>query len=208
MQDPSDSNQWRLTLQQWHVGVVKTVAYVSQRVALVRLTDPQQAEYIHRWLINGYGGRSLLLSSSYGVKPGLNLQNVKDLPVPVPPLAEQHRIVAKITELLALCDQLKARITTARDKHAQLDEALVAQAVAAEKRCPAATAPETSCWTCAAKGCGSHRPPSALHEPAPVATTAPASMTPTRRDAWTIAGRRIRPRVAARRRRRPSPLVA
>jgi len=106
-------------------------AYVSQHVALVRLHDPQQAEYIHRWLINGCGGRRLLLSSSYGAKPGLNLQNLKDLPVPLPPLAEQHRIVAKVTELLALCDQLKARIAAARAKHAQLAEALVAQAVAA-----------------------------------------------------------------------------
>jgi len=51
--------------------------------------------------------------------------------VPVPPPSEQHRIVAKVTELLALCDQLKARIAAARAKHAQLAEALVAQAVAA-----------------------------------------------------------------------------
>jgi type I restriction enzyme S subunit len=105
-------------------------AYVSQHVALVRLRDPLQAAYIHRWLTNSYGGRSILLSSSYGAKPGLNLQNIKDLPVPLPPLAEQRRIVAKVTELLALCDQLKARIAAARAKHAQLAEALVAQAVA------------------------------------------------------------------------------
>ena len=49
----------------------------------------------------------------------------------MPPLAEQRCIVAKVTELLTLCDQLKARISAARGKHAQLAEALVAQAVAA-----------------------------------------------------------------------------
>lgn len=53
------------------------------------------------------------------------------LPIRYPGLAEQRRIVAKVTELLALCDQLKARITAARAKHAQLAKALVAQAVAA-----------------------------------------------------------------------------
>lgn len=106
-------------------------AYVSQHVALVRLHDPLHALYIHRWLTNNYGGRRLLLSSSYGAKPGLNLQNIKDLPVPLPPLAEQGRIVAKVTELLALCDQLKARIAAGRVKQAQLAEALVKQAVAA-----------------------------------------------------------------------------
>lgn len=50
--------------------------------------------------------------------------------VPVPPPDEQRRIVAKVTDLLSLCDQLKARIAAARAKHAQLAEALVAQAVA------------------------------------------------------------------------------
>jgi len=47
----------------------------------------------------------------------------------LPSLAEQRRIVAKVTELLALCDQLKARIAATRIKHAQLAEALVEAAV-------------------------------------------------------------------------------
>lgn len=48
----------------------------------------------------------------------------------IPPLAEQHRIVAKVTELLALCDQLKTRIAATRAKHAQLAQTLVEAAVA------------------------------------------------------------------------------
>ena len=62
--------------------------------------------------------------------PKLNQESLNDFLVPLPPLAEQHRIVAKVTELLALCDQLKARIVAARAKQAQLAEALVKQAVA------------------------------------------------------------------------------
>lgn len=52
------------------------------------------------------------------------------LQISLPPLEEQARILAKVTELLALCDQLKARIVAARAKQAQLAEALVKQAVA------------------------------------------------------------------------------
>ena len=51
-------------------------------------------------------------------------------PVPLPPLAEQHRIVAKVDQLMALCDQLKARLNQARQLHEHLANALVEQAVA------------------------------------------------------------------------------
>ena len=51
--------------------------------------------------------------------------------VSLPPLAEQRRIVAKVDELMALGDQLKAQLAEARQQHAQLATALVEQAVAA-----------------------------------------------------------------------------
>ena len=49
--------------------------------------------------------------------------------IPFPPLAEQHRIVAKVDELFALCDQLKARLQAASETQLTLTEALVEQAL-------------------------------------------------------------------------------
>ena len=43
-----------------------------------------------------------------GVKPGLSRSEAYQLPIMVPPLAEQHRIVAKVDELMKLCDELEA----------------------------------------------------------------------------------------------------
>ena len=44
-----------------------------------------------------------------------------------PPLAEQHRIVAKIDRLMALCDRLERQIDAATDKRTKLLKALMAQ---------------------------------------------------------------------------------
>ncbi|WP_420893626.1 hypothetical protein [Pseudomonas oryzihabitans] len=53
-----------------------------------------------------------------------------NLPLALPPLAEQHRIVAKFDQLMTLCDQLKALLNQARQIQVQLADALVEQAVA------------------------------------------------------------------------------
>jgi len=50
--------------------------------------------------------------------------------VPLPPLAEQHRIVAKVDELMSLCDRLEASLVTADETRRRLLEALLAEALA------------------------------------------------------------------------------
>lgn len=50
--------------------------------------------------------------------------------VPIPPKKEQHRIVAKVDELMALCDRMKTRIADASALQRKLADVMVAQAVA------------------------------------------------------------------------------
>ena len=49
-----------------------------------------------------------------------------------PPHAEQHRIVAKVDELMALCDQLEASLTDTAATSRRLLDALLADALAPE----------------------------------------------------------------------------
>ena len=47
-------------------------------------------------------------------------------PMPLPPLAEQHRIVAKVDELMALCDELEQQTEQSLSAHKTLVEVLLA----------------------------------------------------------------------------------
>jgi type I restriction enzyme S subunit len=49
--------------------------------------------------------------------------------VPLPPLAEQHRIVAKVDALMALCDGLEASLAAADTTRRRLLEALLHDAL-------------------------------------------------------------------------------
>ena len=49
---------------------------------------------------------------------------------PLPPIAEQHRIVAKVSELMTICDRLEAQLTTGQMERRHLLEAVLYEALA------------------------------------------------------------------------------
>lgn len=68
---------------------------------------------------------------------GVGLQHItkgklESMPVPLPPLAEQKRIVAKVDALMALCDELEARQAKKRELGARLTGAALGALASAE----------------------------------------------------------------------------
>ena len=64
-----------------------------------------------------------------GTLPIISKGKWEILPIPLPPLAEQHRIVAKVDALMALCAQLEAALATADTTRRRLLEALLHEAL-------------------------------------------------------------------------------
>jgi type I restriction enzyme S subunit len=59
-----------------------------------------------------------------------NTKSVATMPLPLPPLAEQHRIVDKVDALMKICDQLEVSLDDIATTRRRLLDALLAEAVA------------------------------------------------------------------------------
>jgi type I restriction enzyme S subunit len=77
-----------------------------------------------------------------GFQPKLSQGNLNAIPVPLPPLAEQQRIVAKLGQLLAHCDALEQRIQKSRRLAGQLLQTALREALAGPGGAVVAAAPE------------------------------------------------------------------
>lgn len=61
----------------------------------------------------------------------VGIKSIQEFAVPLPPLAEQGRIVAKVDELMALCDQLKVKLVESCRCQERLASTLIESALKA-----------------------------------------------------------------------------
>lgn len=101
-----------------------------QRVAKIApYADAVSVSYLSIWLNSRFFVDTIDPGRSNGV-PHISTSQVASMPFALPPLPEQHRIVAKVDQLMALCDQLKTRLTQANQLNEQLASTLVERALA------------------------------------------------------------------------------
>jgi type I restriction enzyme S subunit len=105
-------------------------AGTNQACAAIRLVNEtkQHKDYVKLYFRKAYA--ELRSHAAGGAQPNLNVGKIANTVLALPPLAEQHRIVAKVDELMALCDQLKARLSDAQSTQLHLADAVVENALA------------------------------------------------------------------------------
>ena len=82
------------------------IANINQHILIIRNINQHCRKYIHAMLVSPYI-QQMIISVQVGVsREGLSAEKTKNFLVPLPPLAEQKRIVAKLEQLLHLCQQL------------------------------------------------------------------------------------------------------
>lgn len=110
---------------------VDKVANINQAVCLIRIMRGASSLV---YLLNFFNS-IICVSYMYdkqvdNARANLSMGNIAQFVIPIPPLEEQHRIVAKVDELMTLCDQLKSRLQTSQQTQLALAESLVEGALA------------------------------------------------------------------------------
>jgi type I restriction enzyme S subunit len=102
--------------------------HVFRARAVVADWEPRWAEMY----LNSASAREYFAGSSKQTTnlASINMTQLRACAFPLPPLGEQQRIIAKVDQLMALCEQLKTRITQARQLNEQLASTLVERSLA------------------------------------------------------------------------------
>ncbi len=105
---------------------------MSDKILRCRFGTAVSAEYVN------YLNQTSLARRHYAAKASGTSSSMKNIsrdvvgtvPIPLPPLAEQKRIVAKVDHLMAVCDDLEAKLSQSQENGQRLMQAVVERLVA------------------------------------------------------------------------------
>jgi len=106
-------------------------ANIARAVARIMPSERISSRYLLLALQSPYLQSRFIDATRTLAQPTLNIGLVKESAVPLPPLAEQKRIVAKVDELMTLCDQLEEQIMASEKLNQDLMASLVHHMTAA-----------------------------------------------------------------------------
>ena len=107
---------------------------VQRHVAILKPAMGLHVSYLHHALASPFVYSQAAASTTGAAQPTITLKPLRNFLIPLPPLAEQRRIVAKVEELMALCDRLEASLNQSATSRRRLLDALLHEALVPETR--------------------------------------------------------------------------
>ncbi len=101
---------------------------LSDKIVRLHITEYCEKKFVY--YVNNYASHAREYYASEASGTSDSMKNVSRpviyaLPIPLPPLAEQYRIVARIDELMILCDQLEVQLNVIQSDSDNLLETLL-----------------------------------------------------------------------------------
>jgi type I restriction enzyme S subunit len=107
------------------IALNKIDVAINQDLKAIELPEEFNENYFYNFYITqNIKGSGMTVS-------GIRQTELLNMLVPVPPFAEQHRIVTKVDQLMSLCDELEARQQKKRETRAHLNSAALDRLLAA-----------------------------------------------------------------------------
>ncbi|MNQ54970.1 Type-1 restriction enzyme EcoKI specificity protein [compost metagenome] len=107
------------------VAELRIAATTNQACAAICLVERSYAHRAYVKLVFEKSYDEIRELSAGGAQPNLNVGKVKSTLISLPPLAEQFRIVTRVTALRGLCADLRQRLKAAQVNQSHLAQALV-----------------------------------------------------------------------------------
>ncbi|MFN3069393.1 restriction endonuclease subunit S [Serratia sp. J2] len=99
---------------------------IASSLVIIRVFPLVDGEYVNLYFNTPLSYRYIKRYDNGTAQPNLAATDLERFLVPIPSFFEQKRIIAKINELMSLCDQLEQQSLTSLGAHQQLVETLLA----------------------------------------------------------------------------------
>ena len=105
---------------------------LGQRLMLIRATCGLVPKFLELCLNSSWIKEFAAEKTTGGAAPRVNMSTIRGYPIPIPPLAEQHRIIAKVDKLLICCNQLETNLANGDDIRRRLLNAILYNSLVAD----------------------------------------------------------------------------
>ncbi len=91
------------------------------------------SKYLNYWINSNWGREWARKVRTDGVsQSNINAKKLQQMPIPLPPLLEQHEIVRRVESLFALADRIEQRVAAGKERADRLTQIILAKAFRGE----------------------------------------------------------------------------